>query len=140
MYWHCESCYYFTQDENQSQPSCHCNPVDRPCMKHDVDDYGIKMIDYDNNGLKYIEEYSKCYMLLILDAERALSIPKRFLTCISNSVSAGNIEMPLIEREDIVLAGSNTPIVFALAHDNNSELYWRNILMDADTINRIFHT
>ena len=139
MYWHCECCYHYAQDENQSQPSCHCNPIERPCMKHDADMYGIKMIDCDNNTVDYIEDYSNCYMILILDIKKALSIPERFLTCKSNSVSADNVKMPLIKPEDIILAGNIAPMVFALARDCDSELYWREIAMDKYTIDKIFY-
>lgn len=129
----------YAQDENQSQPSCHCNPIERTCMKHNANDYGIKMIDCDNNTVDYIEDYSDCYMLLILDIEKALSIPENLLTCKSNSVSTDNVKMPLIEREDIILAGNIAPMVFALARDHDAELYWREIVMDKSTIDKIFY-
>ena len=136
MYLNCDR---YAQDENQSQPSCRCNPIERPCMKHNANDYGIKMIDCDNNTVDYIEDYSGCYMLLILDIKKALSIPERLLTCYSNSVSADNVKMPLIEREDIILAGNIAPMVFALARDRDAELYWREIVMDNSTIDKIFY-
>ena len=139
MYWHCEGCHNYKQDADQSQPSCHCDPMNRPCMKHSVNDYGIKMIDCDNNPVDYMEDYSDCYMLLILDIKKALSIPERFLTCKSNSVSADNLKMPLIKPEDIILAGNIAPIVFALACNCDDELYWREIVMDKSTIDKIFH-
>lgn len=139
MYWNCECCRNYKQDKNQSRPSCNCNPIERPCMKHNANDYGIKMIDCDNETVDYIEDYSDCYMILILDIEKALSIPERFLTCKSNSVSADNVKMPLIKPEDIILAGNIAPMVFALARDCDTELYWREIVMDESTIDKIFH-
>ena len=108
--------------------------------KHSVSNYGIRMVDYDNNVLEYIEEYNKCYMMLVVDIEKALSIPKRFMTCISLSMSSADTEMPLLQKEDVVLAGRNHPIIFALAYDKIGKfLYWRDIVMDYRTISKIFH-
>lgn len=108
--------------------------------KHSVNDYGIRMIDCDNNDIEYIEDYNKCYMMLVLDPRKALSIPERFMSCISLSMSSADTKMPLLKKEDIILAGSIHPIVFALAYDKIGKfLYWRDIIMDHCTIGNVFH-
>lgn len=101
--------------------------------------YGIRMVDEGGNILPYLENYGKCYMLLVDDIDKALTIPKEFMACYCEGFDNGTREMPILDKHDFELIGDNRPIVFVNVWDYGFEcLCWRDITFDYTIIKKIF--
>lgn len=101
--------------------------------------YGICMIDSNGNKLENIDDYGKCYMIIVQEPEKFVPIPTEFMTYECSCFNG--LDMPIFDIEDdsIRLADwSHKPLVFTCEFDNyHEELYWRDITFDYSIIAKL---
>lgn len=112
-------------------------------MKTSVKDYGIRMVDINGNNIEYLEDFNKCYMILVDDVEKARMIPRQYMECKCEHYD--NEQMPIFDVDDpfthtsLINPDHTLPIVFVCVWDEQYEgLYWRDITFDYSIIKKIF--
>ena len=119
------------------------NKDEHYATKTSVSNYGIRMISCHGEQIEYLEDFNKCYMILVDNIENARAIPKQYME--SECDWYTGVQMPIFDVDDPLTHASlinpdhKLPIVFACVWDEQyEELYWRDITFDYSIIKKIF--